>query len=104
MERIPFLIAHYPRHSVRVGKLVFLVGSVLVLAAIFGRAGLARVNDERATAQLPPLRRLVEAFPHHPTWLVPETVVGFGVAAFLIVAGMTLVVLGEKALRQSGRS
>ena len=97
MTRVPFLIARHPRHAVVVGKALLLAGGILVLAAVFARIGLANLNAERAGAKLPPVRRLAEAFPQYPTWFVPETVTGFGIAAFLVVAGVTLAVLGEKA-------
>ena len=100
MDRIPLLILQHPRQSVVVGKLVFLAGSIMILSAVFARVGLANLNEERARAGLAPVRALAEAFPYYPTWLVPESAVGFGVAAALVVAGMTLVVLGEKALKR----
>jgi hypothetical protein len=61
------------------GKTLFLAGSILVLAAVFGRAGAAG------------------AIPAALAWLVPESAPGFVVAALLVLAGMALILLAEKA-------
>jgi hypothetical protein len=90
-------IARRPRHAMVAGKALFLAGSILILGAAFARAGLASVNDGRAASGLAPLRTLAEAYPQYPTWLVPEGPVGFGVAAALVLVGMALTVLAEKA-------
>ncbi|MBC5764647.1 hypothetical protein [Ramlibacter albus] len=100
MDRIPTLIALHPRRSIVIGKAVLLVGAVMVLCAVFARSSLAGLNEERARAGLSALRTLAEAFPAYPTWFVPETVLGFGIAAALVVAGTTLVTLGEKAAKR----
>lgn len=78
------------------GKAVLLAGSILVMGAVFARAGLANTNAERAAARLPPLHSLAEAYPQRPTWLVPEGPLGFGLAAFLVLAGTGLTLLAEK--------
>jgi hypothetical protein len=93
-------IARNPRHAMIVGKTVFLAGSILVVAAVFGRAGLGNTNADRAAAKLPPLHTLAEAFPQYPTWLVPEGPVGFVIAALLVLAGMAVIVLAEKAAKR----
>lgn len=100
MDHIPFLIAQYPRRALVIGKTLLLAGSILVVSAVFARSGLADVNEQRSSAGLPPVRTLAEAFPGYPTWLVPEGVLGFGIAAALVVAGMTLVHLAEKAVKR----
>ena len=82
------------------GKTLLLVGAVLVLSTLFARFELARVNTGRAEAKLPPLLTFAEAIPQYPTWLVPESVVGFSIAAALVVAGMTLATLAEKAAKR----
>lgn len=81
------------------GKVVFLAGCILILAAVFGRAGLMGLNADRAQAKLPAVRTLAEAYPQYPTWLVPETAVGFGVAAVLVLVGMAMTVLAEQEQR-----
>jgi len=81
------------------GKILFLAGSILIVGAVFARAALMNANADRAAGKLPPLRTLAEAYPQYPTWLVPEGPVGFGVAAVLVLAGMGLTVLAEKARR-----
>lgn len=90
-------IARHPRHALVLGKALFLAGSILVLAAVFARAGLVALNAERTQAGLAALRRLAEAFPQYPTWIVPEGPVGYAVAAVLVLAGMALTVLAEQA-------
>lgn len=93
-------IAKSPRRALVIGKAVFLAGAILVLGAVFARAGLLAINAERAEARLPALRTLAEAYPQYPTWLVPEGPVGFAVSAVLVLAGMALVVLAGDADRQ----
>jgi hypothetical protein len=82
------------------GKTLFLAGAILILGAVFARAGLMSVNGERTEAGLLALRTLAAAYPQYPTWLVPEGPVGFAIAAALVVAGMGLVVLADTALKQ----
>lgn len=97
MKPVRSWIARGPKRALVIGKALFLAGAVLVLAAVFGRAGLLAVNGERADAGLPALRTLAEAFPQYPAWIVPEGAVGYAVAAVLVLAGMVLVVEAEKA-------
>ena len=65
------LIARHPRQAVWLGKGLLLAGSILILGALFARAGYA--------------------------WPVPEGPVVFAIAAGLVLAGVALVHLGEKA-------
>lgn len=86
-----------PKRTMAFGKALFLVGSILVLGAVFSRAALQNVNADRAAAKQPPLQTLAQAWPQRPTWVVPEGPVGFVIAGVLVVAGMTLILLAEKA-------
>ena len=97
MQWIRALVAQYPRRALVLGKALLLAGSILVVGAVFARAGLVNTNSERAQAKLPPVYTLAQAYPQHPTWLVPEGPVGFGVSAVLVLVGMGLTVLAEKA-------
>ncbi len=85
------------------GKTLFLIGAILIVAAVFGRAGLVATNADRAAAKLPALPSLSQAFPQYPTWLVPEGPVGFGIAAVLVLVGMAVTVLASEAMKGSGR-
>jgi hypothetical protein len=69
MEWLRSLVARSPKAAVAVGKTVFLLGAILVVSALFARAG-------------------------YPSRLAPEGILGYAVAALLILAGMALVVLG----------
>ena len=82
------------------GKIVFLAGAILILGAVFARAGLVAVNAERAEARLPGLRTLAEAFPQYATGWVPEGPLGFAISAVLVLAGMGLIVLAEQAAKR----
>lgn len=97
MEWIRALIARYPKRTLVLGKTLLLAGSILIVGAVFARAGLMNINAQRAEAKEPPLLTLVQAYPQYPTWMVPEGPVGFGLSAVLVLAGMGLAVLGEKA-------
>lgn len=90
-------IARHPRHATVIGKTLLLAGSILIVAAVFARAGLSNANADRAQAKLPPLHHVAELYPQYPTWMVPEGPVGFSVAALLVLAGMGLTLLAEKA-------
>ena len=103
MKWLRSLVARSPRRAIVIGKTVFLVGAILVLGAVFARAGLVSLNAERAEARLPALRTLAEAYPRYPTWLVPEGPVGYTVAALLVLAGMGLTALGSDAARQADK-
>src|SRR4051812_41875953 len=95
-------ISRSPRRAVVLGKILFLAGAILVVGAVFARAGLVAANADRADAKLPAVRTLAEAFPQYATELVPEGPVGFTLSALLVLAGMGLVVLGEDAAKREG--
>ena len=97
MDQFRARITRHPKRAMVAGKVLFLAGSILVLGAVFARAGLGSINAERAAAKIQPLRTLAEAYPQYPTWLVPEGPLGYGVAAALVLVGMALIVLAEKA-------
>lgn len=84
MQWLRFLVARRPRHALVLGKTLFLIGAVLVLAAVFARAGMAQAYPQLA-------------------WLVPQGPVGYATAALLVLAGMGLVVLAEKAIKGGAR-
>ena len=90
-------IAMHPRRAIVVGKILLLAGGILVLGAVFARAALMNLNAERAQAKMPALRTLGEAYPQYPTWLVPEGPLGFGISAALVLGGLALTLLAEKA-------
>ncbi len=100
MKSIRDLIAQYPKRALVTGKAFLLAGSILVVGAVFARAGLVNTNAERAAAGLPALRTLAQAYPRQPTWLVPEGPIGFGLSAVLVIVGVGLTVLAEKAAKR----
>ena len=61
----------HPKQALWLGKALLLAGSILILGALFGRAGYA--------------------------WPVPESPVVFAIAGALVLAGVVLVHLAEKA-------
>jgi hypothetical protein len=71
MHWLRSLIARHPRYALVLGKGLFLAGCILILGAMFKRAGLA--------------------------WPVPEGWGVFGIAAALVLAGMALTHLAEQA-------
>lgn len=103
MHGLRSLIARSPKKALALGKTLFLAGAILILGAVFARAGLVALNAERTEAKLPALQTLAEAYPQYPTWVVPEGPVGYTVAALLVLAGMGLTVLAESALKQRRR-
>jgi hypothetical protein len=96
-------IAGSPVRARVLGKVLFLAGAILVLGAVFARAGLMAINADRAEARLPALHTLAEAYPQYPTWIVPEGPIGFALSAVLVLAGMGLTVLaGDKSGAKRG--
>lgn len=98
-----WLRTHVARHrtlALVAGKGLLLAGGILVLGAVFVRAGLANANAARSAAGQPALHTAAQAYPQWPTWLVPEGPVGFGIAALLVLAGTGLALLAEKAPRR----
>jgi hypothetical protein len=93
-------IARSPWRALVLGKAVFLAGCILILGAVFARASLSNLNSARAEGKLPAVHTLAEAYPQYPTWLVPEGPVGFGIAAVLVLVGMTVTVLAEDARKR----
>lgn len=77
MHWLRSLVRRSPKAATLIGKTVFLAGSLMVLGAVFARAG------------------LVTAYPQFPMWLVPQGPVGYGVAAVLVLMGMALTVLAS---------
>jgi hypothetical protein len=90
-------VAQSPRRAIILGKAALCVGGTLVIAAWFGRTGLITANAARAKEGLPAWDRLAQAYPAQPTWLVPEGPWGYTVCGALVLAGMALVVLAERA-------
>lgn len=97
MDCIGSWVARNPKAAMVLGKAVFLAGSILVLGAVFARAALGNLNVERVQAKLPAFQKLAEAYPQYPTWVVPEGPSGFAISAGLVLAGLALIVLAEKA-------
>lgn len=94
------LIARSPRRALVLGKVLLLAGAILVVGAVFARAGLMGVNADRSETGLPALHTLAEAYPQYPTWFVPEGPVGFAISAVLVLAGVALVSMAEAAAKR----
>lgn len=101
MKSIRERISRAPKPALILGKTLFLAGGILILAAVFGRAGLMNLNAERAEGKLPPVPNLAQAFPQYPTWLVPEGPVGYAVATLLLLAGMLLASIAADVLKRN---
>ena len=97
MEWIRALVAQHPKRALVLGKALLLAGSILIVGAVFARAGLMNINAERAEAKMPALHTLAEAYPQYPMGLVPEGPVGFGISAVLVLVGTGLTHLAERA-------
>lgn len=104
MKWLPSLPATIrPKPALILGKVVFVVGAILILGSAFARASLGAVNLQRVEARLPALRTLAEAYPQYPAWLVPEGPVGYAVSAVLVLVGLALIAMAEEAVKK-GRS
>lgn len=78
LQLIRSRIAATPQAALILGKAVFLAGAVLILTAVFGRAGMVA----------PSL-----------AWAVPAGPVGYTLAAVLVLAGMYLVVVAGDVIK-----
>lgn len=96
-------IALFPRPALIIGKVVFLVGAIMVVGAVFARAGLSGINADRVAAKLPVLQSLAEAYPQYPTWMVPEGIVGYVIAGALVLVGTALTSLASDVLKPKQR-
>lgn len=76
MKWIRSRIARHPKRAMVLGKTLLLAGSIPVVGAVFARSGL------------------------DVTWPVPQGPVGFSIAAALVLAGLGLTVLAEKAAKR----
>jgi hypothetical protein len=95
MEWLRSRIRKSPKAALVCGKIVFLAGAILVVAAVFGRAEMINANAERAEARLPAVHTLDQAYPQYPTALVPEGPIGFTIAGLLTLVGMALTVVAS---------
>lgn len=73
MHWLRTLVDRYPKPARVAGKTLLLAGAILILGAVFARAGLA--------------------------WPLPEGPVVFGVAAALVLVGVVLTHLADQAPR-----
>jgi hypothetical protein len=97
MNWIVSWVARHPKAALVLGKAVFLAGGILVIGAVFARAALGNLNADRVQAGQSAVYSLAQAFPQYPTWVVPEGPVGFVISAALVLVGLALVILAEKA-------
>ena len=51
-------ITRHPKRAMVFGKTLFLAGSILVMGAVFARAGLSNTNAQRVEAKQPPVQTL----------------------------------------------
>jgi hypothetical protein len=103
MQWLRSRIAQSPRRALVIGKAVFLAGAILILGAVFARASLLAINAERAEAKLPLFQALAQAYPQHPTWIVPEGPLGFSIATVLVVVGLAVTVIADEASKRARR-
>ena len=100
MQWLRSLVGRSPRLALILGKALFLAGAILIVGAVFARAGLIGINADRTEAGQPVLGTLAEAWPQYPTWIVPEGVIGYTISALLVLVGMALTVLAQEANRR----
>lgn len=96
-------IALFPKPVLIIGKIIFLAGAIMVIGAVFARAGLSGVNADRVAAKLPAFTHLAQAYPQYPTWLVPEGIVGYVIAGALVLVGTALTSLASDVLKPKQR-
>jgi hypothetical protein len=104
MEWLQLMIDRHPRRAMVLGKTVFLAGSIAILGAVFARAELMAVNGERAAAKLPMVKHPGRGIPPVPHGAGARGAGGVcGVCGLLVLAGMAVVVLADKAIKRNRR-
>ncbi|HYF19124.1 MAG TPA: hypothetical protein VEA40_14735 [Ramlibacter sp.] len=83
-----------PRRLVQAGLWMFFAGGGALLAGLLGQLALAASNGGAD--------RLDQRFPGLPTGWVPETAIGYTVAASLVCWGVWAIGAGARQAREAG--
>jgi hypothetical protein len=92
-------IATQPKLAHLLGKALFFVGGLLIICGLIGRAGMIAINHTRNLGKLPALSGLSSAYPMYTLWWVPETFLGYAVAAVIAAAGLYLALTAKRLLK-----
>ncbi len=82
-----------------VGRMLFSIGGVLVLCGLRADWLLSKVARRMARANVEGPQTLADMFPTLWTWWIPETLLGYQIAAFCLVAGFTMAQLAKHVLK-----
>jgi len=99
MEWLNTRIAGAPKLVRMIGQATFVVFGLLIVLGLIGRAGMLAINITRGKAHLPALRGLAEAYPLYSLWFVPESALGYILAAVLAAFGIYLVLAAKAVLK-----
>lgn len=85
-----------PRRLVALGRALVHAGAFLLVFGAIGHAAMVSVSAAQgdATRKYPAVA-LAETLPGFLSWLMPESVLGFGLALLLLVAGLAAVLTGR---------
>lgn len=85
-----------PERITESGRTMFLIGGALLISGLLGHVATAAADAVKLIGKLPQGTRLAEMYPTWPLWWVPESFVGFFLAAILMALGVWLVVTGKR--------
>ena len=94
LARLTRSFTHAPARLVRMGIWMFLAGTAALLCAALAQAA----GPEQALGMA-----LATRYPSLPTWFVPETALGFTVAASLVCWGVWAMGAGLRLARTGRR-
>lgn len=94
-------VDHYfhskPNRITGPGRILIRVGGFLFVMGIVGKALAGFMSSLQSLVQQPQAAKtLTELYPTLPLWWVPETAVGFIGSGLLVVAGICLVLYGQR--------
>ena len=89
-----------PGRITSLGRLIFQIGSFLLIAGAIGRVATGTINILPTLArQAETSKTLADIYPSLPLWWVPETWFGAAAAGLLIVGGICLNIRGKQVDR-----
>lgn len=88
-----------PRRLITTGRGLSSCGMILLVIGLAGQVALRAGSIAQSMAKLQTSTKLSEIYPTLPTWFVPEGVLGFGFALFLVACGFWLQTVGKKYSR-----
>jgi hypothetical protein len=92
-----------PKLARMVGQALLSIGGFIIVCGMIGRVAMTAINSTRGLGKLPPIVGLKEAYPMYSLWWVPESFLGYAVAASVAAAGIILALTAKAELKKMKR-